>query len=582
MARSPWLDNFFSDDQIKRIDRKKWLQVTKFWKETKDGMICILNDGSHSIYGLLQKNAIGEFEKNSNLEKKYLKGADIVVELGEKSNQEDYCMIIEMFNSIGCGVNSVEDHPFVDIQRLKKINDFFDDVPRSLPKATLQAFEVLSHIQGWPEREMDNSFGYTPMFSQTQTQYSQNFQVFSSSSDQNSQQQTSKKSNQNDTEQNSQPVVSIISGKSNKHVHKDLTQSSQSDLSSSKDNEASNTQNSKEKNIQSNEKEEKTRQTVPSNNNISENKKSDTKSKQNKEQPNRPNVNKDNSLKNKSVAITEALPSAITTTITSRFIGFTDELDKLQSQEYPPIIKKVTLQEDVVNDSVASTDDELLESESEHNFPNKQKGSHDLSRKRNRSNELIDMEVEKDLSKLPQSRATEKNVEKTDNLMETINKRLKLCQICQSKNAKSPCKSVSSQESSPVKQGNKIPGKVLNLCKACDKQIGVLLSPTSSSADKEESPGENNQKQILMKTNNKDGGTSITNVQEIKRTENIIENESDSETETETESEEEGCIHDPTRQCFSCYIHSTAFTPLPKLLVEFSKRGCVCNKQMVS
>eukprot|EP00111_Clytia_hemisphaerica_P014910 TCONS_00043901-protein len=260
------------------------------------------------------------------------------------------------------------------------------------------------YFLGWPEREMDNSFGYTSIFSQTQTQYSQNFQVFSSSSDQNSQQQTSKKSNQNDTEQNSQPVVSIISGKSNKHVHKDLTQSSQSDLSSSKDNEASNTQNSKEKNIQSNEKEEKTRQTVPSNNNISENKKSDTKSKQNKAQP---NVNKDNRLKKQYVAITEALPSAITTTITSRFTGFTDESDKLQSQEYPPIIKKVTLQEDVVNDSVASTDDELLESESERNFPNKQKGSHDLSRKRNRSNELIDMEVEKDLSKLPQSRATE-------------------------------------------------------------------------------------------------------------------------------------------------------------------------------
>ena len=57
-------------------------------------------------------------------------------------------MIIEMFNSIGCGVNSVEDHPFVDIQRLKKINDFFDDVPRYLPKPTLQAFETLSQLQG--------------------------------------------------------------------------------------------------------------------------------------------------------------------------------------------------------------------------------------------------------------------------------------------------------------------------------------------------------------------------------------------------------------------------------------------------
>ena len=57
-------------------------------------------------------------------------------------------MVIESFNSIGCGVSGVDEYPFVDVERLKKIDNFLEDVPRCLPKASLQAFEILSRIQG--------------------------------------------------------------------------------------------------------------------------------------------------------------------------------------------------------------------------------------------------------------------------------------------------------------------------------------------------------------------------------------------------------------------------------------------------
>jgi len=56
-----------------------------------------------------------------------------------------------------------------------------------------------------------------------------------------------------------------------------------------------------------------------------------------------------------------------------------------------------------------------------------------------------------------------------------------------------------------------------------------------------------------------------------------IENEET--TDDEDEWKDHGCIHDPLSECWPCYIASTAFTPLPQLLIRHKDGDCVCKKR---
>jgi len=140
------------------------------------------------------------------MEQKYLKGADIVVKDAEKSNNpvsknlfqnikpgnevkqqllviytryfiqyelsyskswvfcwkynlvlsfsfissKSYCLCVNAFDSIGCGVNVTEDFPFITgtNQRHVQIQQFLDKQKQKMIKVTLQEFDVLAKISG--------------------------------------------------------------------------------------------------------------------------------------------------------------------------------------------------------------------------------------------------------------------------------------------------------------------------------------------------------------------------------------------------------------------------------------------------